>query len=236
MDATTGNVSTPAGRPVYIFNDKTSVASKGEVLVKFNWKSSEKSGKVAHTARCVSIPALTILLDKEDGEWVDFVNEAAQEYQRSLMHKYLTEELDAGNLSPSIPADYLDKEWVLLTWQEEQANSGRGKGRISGEAIKEFFDANMVEPLSLVLAEKKGYTDETFDEAAQKVVEQAVNNYRALMMKLSTSDLQGNVLHLTQARKALDYSTDKNSGIYQKIARRIDTLEKVTAGKLEELL
>ena len=222
-------------RYAFIWSEK-SVANPGEVLVKFTWKQTKEMkeiGKKAHDARFVSAPVLRLALAGDDSVFTEFCEDALAEYQRSKIAEFLTEALDRGDTQPEVPEDFFDKQILLMLWQEEQESSGKGRGKLSGEAIGEFFDASVKDKLFAHIVSKKGLVIENLKDEERKKLGQSVAQYRTLMMKLAKSD-SIDMEYLKQAAKALEIAGAESEIVGGRIMRNIQ--KRMAAPKDEELM
>ena len=209
----------------WIKTDK-SVADTGCVIMEFGWKGNKETGRVAHARRYISMKPIQLNLDMSDIGWSDFVNEALFDYQQKKIHAFITEQLDSGDNAPVVPDYFFAKSWLLETYDSEQAESGRGKGRLSKEQVIEFFDSKMIDMVSLAIAEKKGFDNEAMERAENvKFMQQAVAQYRILMGKLTELRPDLTMGHIIQAQKALQLVPENEHGMVgKKLAARIDKL------------
>jgi hypothetical protein len=235
-------MSSSTSKVAYVWNEKA-VASPGEIVVRFNWKQTStmtKEGKKAHESRYVSAPEL--ILSEPAGTtvqnegWYSFATEAVREYQRASIQEFLTGELDRGEALPTVPAEFFDLDCLMMRWQDEQENSGKGRGALSSEAVAEFFNTLAKPALTLFIVEKRGLTDDTLTETVAKQIAQQVNGYGALFVKLTKRD-PISPEHLDYAAKALELIGAETDPVGKRLVKKVWTLQQARneLGGLEAL-
>ncbi|CAN5950700.1 unnamed protein product [Sphagnum jensenii] len=188
----------------------------GLVLIKMSWKSGKDGKKQAHDQRGVYVRPIHVTCNSA---WQEFLDDAIVSFQQKLIHKFVTEELDNGNESPVIPTEYMDKDFLLEVWIEQQENAGSGRGKLSAESIGVFFDTELVvsvgEKLSASIPRPLDMTDADF----AKIVQQKTNSYRSLFMKLAKQDFVS--LSYLNNMEALLSTSDTNDVRKARLARSI---------------
>jgi hypothetical protein len=152
-------------------------------LVKLGWKSNEKEGRKAHSARCFSVPMWQPNLSGPDVAFLPMLIETVEDWQDKTAHTYVTMMLaENDGVCNDIPADLLDPRNILAAFMEEQEKSTE-RQRLSGDQIKAWYNENLSELVQLRVIETKGWTEPSAEQVKQ--AEQAANQYRAVLEKLA---------------------------------------------------
>lgn len=223
---------------VYVWTDKTPDVA-GFSTVEFRWKASKE--RIAFERRFCYAKPLFVAVSEESKNWQGFVSSSIADFQQGIMHEFVTKELEAGNFSPVIPVEYFTAEYVLFAWIAKEEDKGKGRGRLSGEQIATFFDGCVKDILIVTVAEKKGFNENNLTSEQGKILQQQAAQYRALLMKLATSD-GISMVHLNNAAKALELAVVGNDSdmiikgrIERSISGRIAKMQEAEGSMLESL-
>ena len=209
--------------------DKSKPETSADRLVRLGWKSNEKTGRVAHSARCFSIPVWQPDLSGNDKAYLDILVEAVELRQNQMAHKYVTQMLELNNgVCNDIPAELLTPEAVLIQFNSEEASGDSSRGKLSGDQIGNWFNEKISGLFIEAVAEKKGWTAEGYQvsEKQLKELEQTANCYRATLQKLAAPTPKVDVSTAKQLRKAVELLGDgrKNDVIARKLETKLEAI------------
>lgn len=203
--------------------DKSKPETSADRLVRLGWKSNEKTGRVAHSARCFSIPIWQPDLSGNDKAYLDILVEAVELRQNQMAHKYVTQMLELNNgICNDIPADILSPEAVLAQFNSEEASGDSSRGKLSGDQIKVWWEDKVSTIFQATVAEKKGWLVEGYQASEQQVkeLEQTANCYRATLQKLAAPTPKIDLATAKQLRKAIELIGEERK--QDVVARKLD--------------
>ena len=225
-------------RQTYIWTDK-SIPDSGERMIVLSWKQTakmEQAGKVAHTKRFVSAPALSVAAV---GEYAVFVETMLTQLQKEFIQEYVGNELDAqggGNgangvqTSVVVPGEFFQVASLLERWEESQGNT------LSEESVKAWFAEHGFDALTLAFLERIAEANPGMNgEEAEKRAKQSAAQYGAVFCQLAgEKGIEKD--NLMRMKKALGFMENDTGVVGRRVVRRIEKL--LNAGKgfsLEDL-
>lgn len=104
-------------------------------------------------------------------------------------------------------------------------------GRLTGEFLSAWFDANLSENLTVIIADKLRFNLETEEQI--KTVERHLNGYKGLIVSLAGNKTMLQPNQIAGIRKALDVAANDDATV-SRLRAKLDTMEKKE--KLEDLL
>ena len=107
-------------------------------------------------------------------------------------------------------------------------------GRLTRDAVQNWFDSSLADNLTVYIAEKLGFNDPSEAQMAQ--IEQHVKGYREVLASLSGGATSLAVPQIKGCRKALELlaTSVEDDLMASKLSKRLDAMEKPAA--LKELL
>ena len=190
----------------------------GQRLAKITYKSStdKKTGVVTlakYPSQCVSLPIIaTADLVSNIDKLADFLREHLQDAQRDII-KGLWESSN-GTLA-SVGDEEVDIAACIAF-----INS---RGNVDKESAIEWFDSQVKENLTVVIADKLGFTE--LNEDQMKTINQQLNGYRALFGVVGANRQKLNPQQISGVRAALRIAGEDDK-VSRTISARLDTMEK----------
>ena len=210
--------------PVSLFTGKNKAETSADRLVKLVWRSSEKSGKVAHSTRCFSIPVWQPVIEGNCEAYTAMLVDTVGKLQRKIAQTYVENMLDTnGGVCNDIPADILTPEACLAYFEEN--DTGEDSGRLNKAMIAEWFNDNLNDKLMNVLGTVKGYiSDDGSQMTAEqlKELQQSAATYRATMEKLAAPKPGLTVSIAKTLATALGHA--ENDGMKVRLVKKLDTI------------
>ena len=210
--------------PVMLLTDKSQPETNADRLVILRWKGNKETGRVAHSARCFSVPIWQPALSGTDHHYLPMLVEAFNERQRQIAHKYVTAELDRnGGVCNDIPADLLEPAKVLEDWEADETDTD-SRGKLSAEAINAWFDARLSDVLQLALLARMTFAPELSEDQQVAKIKQSANNYKKLLAMLaapSSSVTIDQAKLLNKAIQLLPNEVKPQDAVYGKLNKKL---------------
>lgn len=200
-----------------------SVALTGQRLAKVGYKSS-KTTPAKFPSICVSVPPvdsadITANIDHLTHIWNETVSNAQDGIIRSLY------ESSDGTLT-SVSDDDISIAAVINYLEAESTG-----GRLTKEFLESWFDANVSENLTFIIADKLGFAE--LNDEQMIVIQKHLNMYRGLIASLSGGKTILQTMQINACIRALEVSMCDDD-IKNKLITRLDKMSQ--APKIEELL
>lgn len=197
----------------------------GQRLAKIGYKKSKDNPNPAKSI-CVSVPQ--IVVDQISAEQIQSlmphlisVLENAQDgIVRSL---YESRDCDIAKFS-SVSDEEISVNACIAFLNAESSG-----GRLTKEWIEHWFVQNVEDNLTVVIAEKLGFTEITEDN--QVVIDKHLNAYRELMKSLGGNKISLNKAQISGLRRAIEISSVEDETA-KKLTAKLNDVEK----SAEELL
>lgn len=202
-----------------------SVAFKDQRLAKVGYKSTTKN-KAKFPSICVSIPPVSDNMVTENVEkLIPYIRMMIEETQDKVIRGLY--EGKGGNLS-SISDEEIGVDACIGYLEMETTG-----GRLTKEAVTDWFEENLADTLTVVLAEKLGFTGDTLTEGQTKEIGKYLAGYREVIGSLSGGKTFLQPAQIQGVRKAIGY-VDPEDDIAKKLTARLNNMEKKP--ELAELL
>lgn len=204
---------------VQLFVSGESKPLSGQRLAKVGYKTTQKmidEGKTAPESICVSVPHIT------EDQVISGINRLAPylvEYLQGVQDNIIRSLYEGKNYSlSSVSDEEIDINSICAYLESESTG-----GRLTKEYLVEWFNTNVSDNLSVVIAEKLGF-DLSTDEQLEKV-SQHVNAYRDLIASLSGGKTSLEKEQIAGVKRALEVSAvdDTTSA---RLINRLNDMEK----------
>jgi hypothetical protein len=202
---------------------KSKAVESGDRLIVLGWKSNEKTGRKAHSARCFPIPQWQPELTGKDADFVEMLVDAVEQRQKLAAHSWITEQLDINNgVCNDIPASMLEPRTILSQFLDEQEND-ESRGKLSAAQIGVWFNEKLASLVMMTIATKKGWLEDSYQMTVEqeKQVEQATNGYRAVLERLASPKPVVTIEMATQLKKAVELLPEADRCM-DVVARKLD--------------
>lgn len=193
----------------------TTKAMNNQRLAKVGYKTTKKqAAKYRNIAVSVPMIDMEIVKDRFSDLEVYF-----REYLESAQDAVIRKLYEAKNGTLDAVSD---SEIGISAIINHLAIEASGE-RLKKEFLESWFDENVKENLSVLVAEKLGFDELTADN--MKVIDQHVNAYRGLVSGLSGGATFYQPKQIAGIRKALEVSAEEDE-IVKKLSARLDVMEK----------
>lgn len=212
--------------PLSLWTGKQVAETGLDRLVVLTWKGNEKTGRVAHSARCFSVPRWTPELDGKDKAFVEMLVDTVEQKQKATAHKYVTEFMASNNnVCNDIPAEILEPNKILADWLEEDNDDG-SRGKLSGDAIGAWFTDVLSDMVMASMADKNGWMDQGYQltDAQTKTLKQNANSFRVTLERLAAPQPNVNIETAKVLKKAVDLLGDTKDTVAKKLDRKLDAI------------
>lgn len=200
-----------------------SVPLTGQRLAKVGYKST-KATPAKFPSVCVSVPPVdTESITSNIDRLLPYVREMVSNAQDGII-KSLYESSD-GTLT-SVSDDDISIAAVINYLEAESTG-----GRLTKEFLESWFDQNVSENLTVVIADKLGFVD--LNDEQMIVIQKHLNIYRALISSLSGGKTILQTVQINACIRALEVS-QCDDDIKNKLSARLVKMSQ--APKIEELL
>jgi len=225
------NVST--AHSIELFDPKKSKALSGQRLAKIGYKQTAKmtaDGITAPKSICVSIPQIQ---DQEIianiSKILPMIRTALETAQDSMIRSLY----ESKNSDPTRFSAVLDSEIsidAIAAFNESESTGSR----LTKEYLESWFKSNIADHLSILIAEKLGFSDITEDNMV--LIDQKVSGFCGVIASLSggRTVLPANVR--SNARKALELHPEADTDdTCKKLISALDRMEKAESDLLMNL-
>jgi len=216
--------------PVSLWTGTQKPETNADRLIILGWKSNEKVGRKAHSARCISVPLFQPSLGSDGEKWSDILIDAVEKMQKEIAHEYVTECLNAnGGVCNDIPADLITPDAVLKRFNEQEAGEDSSRGKITGEQIKGWFSETLQPFVVKKLAENAGLLADNveFTEEQLKEIQQQANLYRSTLERLAAPvpkiDVQ-TAKTLKKAVELLPVEQRETDAVAKKLGKKLEAI------------
>lgn len=198
-----------------------SKAMNGQRLAKVGYKETtdKKTGKKSQKfpSVCASVPFVETsdVLEKVESLMPHIKAMLADVQDKIVRSLYESSE---GQLQ-SISDDELSVNACIGFLEAESEG-----GRLTKEAVQNWFDGNLADNLTVYIAEKLGFNDPTENQMVQ--IEQHVKGYREVLASLSGGATSLAIPQIKGCRKALELLGNEDDLMAQKLGKRLDAMEK----------
>lgn len=196
--------------PVMLWTGKQTAETGLDRLCKLTWKGNSSTGRVAHSARCLSIPVWQPNLSGDDAAFLPMLIDALEQRQNKIAHAYVTMMLDTNNgVCNDIPADILEPAVILADFMSEESEDG-SRGKLSGDQIKAWFDDRLREVVQYKIASNQGWMEEgyTISSDDERKLNQTANQYRELLTRLAAPKPNVDIKSAKVLQSAIDLLGD----------------------------
>lgn len=214
---------------VNLFVSGESKPLTGQRLAKVGYKTSKKT-PAKFPSVCISVPQIDTKTDpflefRNGGKFDSIIRDALESAQDGIIKSLY--ESSGGQLS-SVGDDDICLNACLAFIEAE--NSG---GRLTKEFLEAWFDTNVAENLTVVVADKLGFDDLT--DSQMEVIQKHLNGYKALVSSLSGGATILNVQQQNNILRALDIAACDDDTSAKLRARIRNMSEKKNIEELLEL-
>lgn len=199
----------------------------GQRLAKIGYKKTAKQINPLPSI-CVSIPPIDTANDpflemRQNGAFDGIIRNALESAQDGIIRSLY--ETSGGNLSSVSDSDI---SLVNCLAYIEAENTG---GRLTIDFLNAWFDANMKDNLTVIIADKLGFDELT--DASLEVIGQHLSGYRSLISSLSGGKTILTDMQIKQVSRALEIcSVDDETSV--KLKNRLNEMQKKP--KISDLL
>lgn len=210
---------------VHMYHDKAQVEFPGDRLVVLRWKGNTTTGRVAHSARYVSVPVWSPKLEGQDRAFLPMLQEAFEQAQKEMIHAKVTDALERKEQITALSASEFTPEMILADWESKEGAGGESRMKLSAEAIKTWYDSTLNDVLVLTLAERQGLEADSLDEAGLVKLQKASDNYKKVLSMLASPKPVVTIDQSKLLMKALDLLPMEMRGKDAVLARMVKKLE-----------
>lgn len=199
-----------------------SKAFENQRLAKITYKPRGKNA-AKFPSVCVSVPAVPELDDVQVSRMMPHIQAICANAQDGIIRSMY--ESSDGTLKEVSDSD-ISIDSVIAYLEAEATGS-----RLTAEKIKEWFKADVAENLTVMLAEKLGFSE--MNDAQMETIGKHLNAYADVFASLAGKMVSLDQNKITKLRAALALGKDDESDISMKITAKLDAME---AKPMEELL
>ena len=208
---------------VNVWTEASKPEADDHILIKLWWKGNKETGRVAPSARCVSVPNWTPQLDGKDALFVPMLTEAFNDYRRKMLSEHVLNEINnnGGLATFTIAASDFTPSAVLEAWENEEGQDNR-RSKLSADAIKAWFETTLRDHLIVALADK---IDGDVDDKKLEQLTNTANAYGKVLALLASPKPRVDIKQAKQLEKALAITPDAGKDmIFKKLSNKVETL------------
>lgn len=195
----------------------------GQRLAKIGYKKTKDNPNPLQSV-CVSIPHIAPnWITDNVTRLMPYVANMLENAQDGIIRSLY--ESKGGNLNQIHDSD-ISIEAIIGFLEAESTG-----GRLTGEYLAAWFDSNLSENLTVIIADKLKFNLETEEQI--KTVERHLNGYKGLIVSLAGNKTVLQPNQIAGIRKALDIASNEDATV-SRLRAKLDSMEKKE--KIEDLL
>ncbi len=191
----------------------------GQRLSTHSWKTvkSDNGTEYKRPSVCVSLPRVEA---KEVVENVGLLSGVIVSYLEEVQNKMVREKLNETAHGEYV---HVTEDSVSIAAMVEYLESSNESGRITKEAVVEWFDASIEEALMLQLSEKLGCSDIPTDAESAKI-EAIVSEFRTKISGLAGGKTSYPIQIAKQLKKAVELVESNDDVLKDRFLVRLDKM------------